>query len=348
MFTARATDAAPEIQVPRGKVTGGSSSINGEIFLRGLPEDFDSWAGAGNPGWTFAEVLPYLCRMKDDRDYGDEPFHGQGGPIGVWRYATTELLSAQAAFERACLAAGFQECADLNAPTATGVGPYPLNSPDNLRVSTAVGYLPAVRALPNLTVHPDAVARRVLFRGSTACAVEVETGGVVSVIAGEEIVLCAGAIGSPQLLLCSGIGPATELVDAGVDVVCDLPGVGQNLQDHPVVRMTWTVDASAVADPEAPGVQTVLRYTAGSNARDDMWINPFTQGAHFSLVAGINMPAGRGVLRMRSANVADKPVLDYNFLEEAADRTRLSDAMTLCTDERSLFEHSLRAGVADG
>jgi len=166
-FAVRTTATAPEASVQRGRVTGGTSAINGQIFLRGIREDYDTWAAMGNDDWAYEKVLPYLRRIEADRDF-DGPIHGASGPIGVHRHPEAAWHPAQRAFYEACRAAGFPDCPDANAPDSAGVGPYPFNNPDGIRVSTAIGYLPAARGRPNFALRPLTVARRILFDGTRA------------------------------------------------------------------------------------------------------------------------------------------------------------------------------------
>src|SRR5216683_2139275 len=217
-FIGRATPEAEPMLVPRGKVTGGSSAINGEIFLRGVAEDFDAWASAGNERWSASEVLPFYCHLEHDLDFADE-YHGHDGPIPVRRWRADEWLSPQTAFVEACQALGFPECADHNAPAASGVGPIPLNTVDGIRWSTALGYLASARQRANLTILANTTVSQVLFEGRRAVGVLTSRNGEsVRVDAIEEVILSAGAIGSPHVLMLSGIGPVDQLRAAGVEV----------------------------------------------------------------------------------------------------------------------------------
>ena len=171
-FVGRVTPEAEPLAVWRGKVTGGSSAINGEIFLRGIPEDFDGWAAQGNPLWSFDRVLPVYCRLERDLDV-QAPYHGADGPVPVRRWPRETWLPPQVAFYDACRAAGFADSPDHNAPDAQGVGPIPLNTIDGVRYSTNLAYLAAARARPNLTIMADCQARRVVFDGRRAVGVVV-------------------------------------------------------------------------------------------------------------------------------------------------------------------------------
>ena len=317
-FVGRATPEADPMGVPRGKVTGGSSAINGEIFLRGIPEDFDAWAALGNPEWSFEKVLPFYCRLEHDLDFGGD-YHGQTGPIPVRRWRRDEWLPPQSAFVAACLAAGFPESPDHNAPAASGVGAIPLNTVDGIRWSTQLGYLNPARGRANLTILPDAMAERLAFSGPRATGVHVRQGGESFVVEGNEIILSAGAVGSPHLLMLSGIGPADQLGQAGVQVQVDLPGVGQNLRDHPHVYATWEPSPTYGMDPVRPRYQVALRYTSpGSPLRNDLQILMVSfatarvdRGGDGLTPVGVtlqpvlNLAAGRGELRLVSSGSSD-------------------------------------------
>ncbi|HEX2186981.1 MAG TPA: GMC family oxidoreductase N-terminal domain-containing protein, partial [Chloroflexota bacterium] len=357
-------EAGPAL-VPRGKVTGGSSAINGHIFLRGIPEDFDGWAVQGNPSWSFEQVLPYFCRLERDLDFR-APYHGAAGPIPVWRFPRQEWLAPQVAFERACQEAGFAACPDFNAPEAGGVGPVPMNTYHGIRWSTSLGYLDAARHRLNLTIRPQCFAQRILFEGQRAVGVEVLSAEERFVVHGEEIVLSAGAVGSPHLLLLSGVGPAADLEALGVRVRLDLPGVGKNLRDHPHLHATWRPAFGYPMHPELPRYQTALRYTspvtpggpAGAGAaplRNDMQILMISYATGrvdrggdgrtpvgMAMLPVLNLARGQGELRLQSAEPTIQPRLDFNLLAEAYDRERLREALRLCI---RLGEHAAFAGI---
>ena len=269
-YRARATRYQPRMFVPRGRVVGGSSAVNAQILLRGVPEDYDSWSADGCPGWSFADLLPSLRRVEADPDFADS-YHGSAGPIPVRRFAPAELGPEQQAFLDAALAAGYAECPDHNAPRSTGVGPVPFNNPGGVRWSAALGYLEPARERPNLTIRASCPVRRLLLdRGrATGVAVGEER------IAAAETVLCAGAIGTPHLLLRSGIGPADDVRAAGVPPVHDLPGVGANLRDHPQAPVVVRTGDRYRPTGTEPRLQIGLRYTAaGSALRNDMFTHP--------------------------------------------------------------------------
>ena len=270
-FVGQATEKATML-VPRGKVTGGSSAINGQVFLRGMPEDYDSWASLGNDQWNFEKLLPYFRKLETDTDFHDD-FHGTDGPIIARRFKREEWLPAPHAFFAACKDAGYPEAEDQNNPDATGIGPTPYNNPNGIRWSTNLGYLSLSRHRLNLTIRPNCHAHKILFEGNRAVGVEVESGGEKFTVRGEEIILSTGAIGSPQLLMLSGVGPTDQLENLGISVVKDAPGVGQNLRDHPSIWVTWRTKEGFPLDGLAPRGQLMLHYTAtGSELRNDVKI----------------------------------------------------------------------------
>ena len=256
--------------VPRGKVVGGTSSINGQVLLRGIPEDYDGWASLGNDEWEFIKILPYFRKLETDTDIKDD-FHGFDGPIPVRRHKREDWLPVQNAFHQACLEVGFAHDPDMNNPDSGGIGPLPMNNPEGVRMSTALSYLNPQRHRLNLTIRANVTVRRVIFDGNRTIGVEVESGGEVFTLEGNEVILSAGAIASPQLLMLSGVGPQEHLLSLGIPVVYDSPGVGQNLRDHPNIRVPLEVHDDFPMDPKAPRAQTALRYTAeGSTLRNDM------------------------------------------------------------------------------
>ena len=342
-FVGKATDTAGEMLVPRGRVTGGSSAINGQVFLRGVPEDYDSWADMGNDQWNFQKLLPYFRKLESDTDYSDD-FHGTDGPIIAHRFKRETWLPAQVAFYEACRAAGFPDSPDHNHPDSTGIGPIPLNNPNGIRFSTALGYLDQARHRLNLTLRSDCTVHRIIFDGNRATGVEVESGGEKFVLEGDQIILSAGAIGSPQLLMLSGVGPREQLSSLGIPVVVDAPGVGQNMRDHPGVWVTWRTKPGFELDGLAPRMQLTLRYTAdGSPLRNDMKISmqSFATGRvnrggnrmepiGIRITGGIQLAAGAGELRLTSTDPTVQPYLDYRYLEDGFDRERLREMVRLC------------------
>ena len=215
---------------PRGKVLGGSSSINGMVYIRGQAEDFDLWRQMGCTGWSSSDVLPYF-RRAERNVRGADAFHGGDGPLGVSEIADHNPICE--AFITAATGAGFPRNDDFNGARQEGVGYHQTTTWRGRRCSTAVGYLNPARGRPNLRVVTGVLAERVVLEGGRAVGVAFRADGVTRIArARREVILCGGAIGSPQLLMLSGIGPAAQLAALGIPVERDLPGVGQGLQDH--------------------------------------------------------------------------------------------------------------------
>ena len=348
-YTARVTDQQPTLTIPRGRATGGSSAINGQVLYRGVPEDYDDWAALGNDEWAFTKVLPYFRKMETDLDFGGD-FHGSDGPVPVRRYPREDWLPHSLAFERACLDSGFREDADQNHPESTGVAPRARNTLDGVRISMALAYLDPARHRLNLTIRPNVTTRRVLFDGARAVGVEAESGGQVFTVEGDQIVLSAGAVASPQLLMLSGVGPAGHLRSLGIPVVRDLPGVGQNLRDHPSACVLFHA-AGERPDVNEPAIQVGLRYTVeGSSIRNDMQITPFLMTSehrpaqvqidddrnYIGFSSSLQLAMGSGELRLTSTDPHVQPYLDYNYFTEPLDLERMRKAIRLCV---SFGEH---------
>ena len=356
-FTATATDLAPPMLVPRGKVTGGSSAINSSAFYRGVPEDFDAWASLGNGQWSYEKVLPYFRKLETDVDrHGD--YHGSDGPIFVHHSHPDAWDAAQKAFFSACRASGFEQAHDHNHPDSNGVGPGITNNHNGVRFSAALGYLDQARHRLNLTVRPNCQVRRIVFHGKRATGLLVESGGENFTVAADQIVLSAGAVGSPHLLLLSGVGPAGQLERLGIPVIQDTPGVGENLKDHPKVYLTWEASEVLGSSANRGAGGATLRLTApGSQLRNDLSVSlsalvvPRVKGAtaltqapatradeegavsrQVEMMIALLLPASRGKLTLTSADYRTQPALHYNYLSEPFDRARLRAGIHLALD----------------
>ena len=352
-YEAIATPRRPEpFLLPRGKVTGGSSAINGQVWFRGIPEDFDEWEEAGNSGWSYLKVLPYFRQSETDLDFPGDDFHGSQGPIPVRRYGEQDLLPSPKAFLEACVAAGYPRTEDMNHPDSTGVGFYPLNRIDGIRMSTALTYLETARNRLNLTLRSDVLVNRVLLEGEKAVGVEVVSEGNVFKVFSNQIILCGGAINSPQLLMLSGIGPADHLSAMGIEIAVDLPGVGQNLRDHPAIFMHYE---SKIPHPElVPPLQVGMRYTTpGSEFRNDMQMRPIhIRTEHIPLDYQItegSVPTGfsialqkalsKGEIRLKTSDPTKQPVLHYRYLNHPYDLERMRGAVRLCAEIAAMPEY---------
>ena len=358
-YQATATDRQSEpIQIARGRVMGGSGAVNGQVFLRGLPEDYDGWAAQGNDQWAYQHVLPFFRHLESDADVQDD-FHGSDGPIPVVRAPRDAWHPFQHAFVRACAGLGYPEDPDMNHPSSVGVGAAPMNNPAGIRMSCALAYLATARHRLNLTLRGNVTVRRVLFEGQTAVGVEAESGGEIFTVHGREIVLCASGIASPQLLMLSGVGPADHLADLGIAIVRDLPGVGQNLRDHPLVYVDTALRPDHVpAEFTGSRIQTLLRYTtAGSDSRNDMHVyvnnvasgpsplgsGPGTDQPTLRMTCILQSAESAGELRLASADPHDKPLIDYRYLRSETDRRRLREAVRLC---RHILDQDPFAAIA--
>ena len=344
-YTARLTEEQENLEIPRGKATGGSSAVNGQVLFRGIPEDYDRWAEWGNDEWGFTRVLPYFNKLETDLDFGGDDFHGSNGPVPVRRPPRSEWMPHATAFERACVAEGFPIDEDQNHPESTGVSPRARNNIDGIRMSNAINYLNMARHRLNLTIRGNVTARRILFEGKRVVGIEAESGGEVFSVQAEEIIVSSGAVASPQLLMLSGIGPEEHLRSFGIEVVHDLPGVGQNLRDHPAAAALY----HAVGDPpdvQAPTIQVGLRYTVeGSDLRNDMQLSPMLMTSehrpahveidedlnYIGLSASLQLALGKGELRLQSTDPHVQPLLNYNYYqdEEGEDLRRMREAIRL-------------------
>jgi choline dehydrogenase len=329
------------VPYPRGKVTGGSSAVNGIVAIRGVPEDYDEWAQLGNTEWSWEKCLPYFRKLEDDQDHGGD-FHGKNGPIPIVRWKDGELTQLSRAFLEACRAEGYPESDDHNAPESSGVGSWAMNRTGSLRVSTAIGYLWPARGRLSLTIRGDCHVNRVLFEGKRATGVEVQHGGETQRVQAKEVILAAGALHSPPILLRSGVGPAAHLEDVGVPVVHDLPGVGENLKDHPSVTMIG-IPNEGVARPEDPLQQIGLRYTAsGSSEFNDMQMYMWSFSAERSpqlrhnipgvdqlmmICPTLQRPKSAGTIRLASSDPQTQPLIDINLLAEEDDMARMMDGV---------------------
>ncbi|MDZ7728255.1 MAG: GMC family oxidoreductase N-terminal domain-containing protein, partial [Dehalococcoidia bacterium] len=329
-FSYQPTSRGASRPFPRGRVTGGSSAVNTTIALRGMPEDYDGWAAAGNPEWAWEHVLPAFKRLERDLDYGHEPYHGDAGPITIRRYRNDEMTLAHQAFLESARELGYPDCPDANDPDSWGSGPHPMNKLGRARVSTAVGYLAPARIRPNLTVRANTLTRRLVVENGRVAGVEVETDGQVETLRAKLVVLSAGALQSPAILMRSGIGPREELEPLGIEVLRDVPAVGRNLSDHPALAVLCRVKDPSILDADDPIVQTILRYTApGSDQRNDLQIEQFSYSPRggpldcFAIAAVLEQAYGTGVVRLNSADPHDAPVTEQRFCEDARDLERL-------------------------
>ncbi len=350
------------LALPRGKVLGGSSSINGLVYVRGQPEDYDYWRQLGNPGWGWQDVLPFF-KYAEDFPEGDPAWHGRGGPLGV--SGPTFRMELMDAFVEAAEEAGIPHNPDYNGATQEGCGYFLLTIRNGRRASAARAYLRPARKRPNLEVRTEALTHRVLLEGKRAVGVEyAQYGRVREARAAREVVICAGAVQSPLILMLSGIGPAEHLQEKGVEVRHDLPGVGQNLQDHfqarcvyrcplPVtlndignsllrrglVGVRWFLTRKGPLTVGA-GVVTLFWRTRPEVATPDVQFHviPFSAekpGEPLHPFSGFTVsvcqlrPESRGAIRLKDASPTSPPAIHPNYLATETDRRTMVDGMRL-------------------
>ncbi len=361
------TEPEPELNnrqiiQPRGKVLGGSSSINGLLYIRGQSQDFDHWRQLGNTGWGFDDVLPYF-RKAEDQERGADDLHGVGGPLAVSDVSEPHPLCE--AFIDAAGQAGFPRTEDFNGATQEGAGYFQLTTRNGRRKSTAAGYLRPVRKRANLTVETGALASRIQFDGTRATGVEYRRGGNVHTAhANAEVILASGAFNSPQLLQLSGIGPAEHLRALGIPVIADRPGVGADLQDHYQVRMqyrcTEPITMNDVVNSWHRRIGAGLRYVlqrkgmltigagyAGAFLRTRPELETPDVQVHFIIfsaettgaslhpfpgfIASICQlrPESRGFVRIKSSDPAAAPAIQPRYLSSRFDRDTTLEGMKL-------------------
>jgi len=336
-YVHRPTPGQSLLRFPRGRVVGGSSAVNTCIALRGQPYDYDEWAAMGLPEWTFERCLPAFKRLEDDRDFDNE-WHGRGGPIPVRRHRPEECGPWQRGFLDGCRDLGFGWCPDTNNPTMSGFGPHTMNKLRGVRMSAARGYLTdAVRARENLRILPHTVVHRVRFRNRKVVGLTVETLGRMHEIATSRIILAAGAIASPGILLRSGIGPRASVERLGVELVAEVPAVGARLLDHPGVGIFFR-PKRGLHNERFPIIQNVLRFTSkGSPYVNDVQLQPLSflptpWGIDVPVVTlgvCVGKPRGHGGIEWNDTNPHRRPILDPGFLLDAADKAVALEALRL-------------------
>ncbi len=341
-----------EMLLPQARVIGGGSSINAEVFTRGCPEDYDRWAAEeGADGWSFDQVKRYFIKSEDN-DVMAAPHHGHGGPLGV---SSLDAHPLSKRFVQACQEAGIPYTADFNGPDQTGSGIYQTTTRHQKRCSTATGYLWPVASRENLTVLLDCMSHRLLIEQGRAVGLTFFRHGKESEVrAGREVIVTSGAIGSPKLLMLSGIGPAEHLKEHGIEVIRDLPGVGRNLQDHldlDIVYelngphsfdkykqwhwMVWAglqyklfrkgpvasniVEAGAFwyADTKAPTPDTQFHFLPAAGV--EAGVPPVPSGHGCTLNSYFLRPRSRGAVTLASADPTAAPLIDPNYLADPYD-----------------------------
>ncbi len=348
---------------PQARVLGGGSSINAEIYTRGCPEDYDNWLkNHGCDGWGWKDLRQYFIKSEGNTRKGD-PEHGTDGPLGVSDPRTPNIVSQ--AYVDGCVEFGMPRNPDFNSGRQEGAGLYQTTTKNGRRCSAAVGYLKPVLNRPNLEVRTGVMVKRIVVESGRAIAVEIIEGNAVKRIdAGSEVIVTAGAIGSPKLLMLSGIGPAAHLKEVGVPVVHHLPGVGENFHDHFSTDVTWVLNGPHSYDKYkkkhwqlAAGLQ-YLAFRSGPVSSNIVEAGAFwwsdrsekTPDLQFHFLAGAGVeegvgtvpggngatcnsyhvrPRSRGHVRLRSADPADAPLIDPNSFADPYDLDRHIDGIKI-------------------
>jgi choline dehydrogenase len=345
---------------PRGRVLGGTSAINGLLYVRGQSHDFDMWRQLGNAGWSYEQVLPYF-KKAEDNERGSDALHGAGGPLGVSDVRMNNPICE--AYIEACVAAGIPATKDFNGANQEGAGYYQLTTKNGRRSSTGVGYLKPAMTRKNLTVITNANVAKLEIAGKQITGVTFEHGDQRKTVnARSEVLLSAGAIGSPQILEVSGIGRPDVLSAAGVEVVHEMPGVGENLQDHFHARFVYEVTLPASLNnvwhsrwnqmkagieyiTSRRGILTIGAGVAGVFAKSHPDLNAPDLQIHFMPLSAVGpgqglhafngvtasiaqlRPESRGHLHIKSSDARDQPVILANYLDSQTDRDVLMRGM---------------------
>jgi choline dehydrogenase len=340
--------------IARGKILGGSTALNGTYLMRGRREDFDRWVELGNPAWSYENVLPFYKKLERDLMFGRSDVHGGDGPMPVFR-ETVNLHPITRAFYHACAELGFASEPDKNADGAPGYGPVPRNALDGMRINTGIAYVNPARARGNFQVFGNAYARRVVFDGRRAVGVEIDRDGRRETIAAGEIVLAAGAIKSPHLLMLSGVGARDELERWEIPVIHDSPGVGKDFSDHPELWLSFKVRRELGARDQRDALQGVLNFTSTAPQRGggDLEILPILlpvselkgvsrsingrprtpaaqqlqQTDDLTLIVKVQQEDARGEVSLQSSDPYLQPRIDYNYFSNEVDLRRMREGV---------------------
>jgi choline dehydrogenase len=333
-----------KVQAPqafdRGKGLGGCSAVNVQVAIRGIPEDYNEWATTGCTGWSYDDVLPSFVRLESDADFPDLPYHGNVGPLPIERPPRGAMGPVDIALADAALSLGYGWCDDHNSPDGTGVSPAAHNSRGGVRVSTNDAYLEPLRGAKNLKIAGGTLVERVLFDKYRAKGVLARTAEGPTTFEGGEVLLCAGAIYSPAILLRSGIGPPDHLRDIGIDVLVDLP-VGSAVNEHASIELNLTLKEAADQVSDKYALSCLVRYTSGlaGAGRNDMGFGSFNlfdpgQSSHAGgvLLVTLFQSYSRGTITLCSRDPQVDPTIAFNLLSDERDLIRMREGI------RRLFE----------
>ncbi|MER8485702.1 GMC family oxidoreductase N-terminal domain-containing protein [Mesorhizobium sp. M1322] len=341
------------VHYEQARIMGGGSSINAQVANRGAPADYDEWASSGVTGWAWENVLPYFRRLECDLDFSND-FHGNDGPIPIRRASKAEWSGFIRAVSNAYKDRDMPFLPDFNGEFRDGHSVVPLTNRNGHRVSTAMAYLSeSVRARPNLTILPETTVERLTFSGRQISGVETGSETGRRSYSASTVVICAGAIHSPALLMRSGIGPAEQLLNLGIPVVADVNGVGKNLQEHPGVAISAYLRPEDRMAPNATGyIQMHARYSSGYEgcSSTDMAISALAKSAWHpvgkrlgTLYFWVNRTYSTGTVSLKDSSHATEPEVNFNMLSDKRDAERLKEAFRFVT---RLFEHKALAAVA--
>jgi 5-(hydroxymethyl)furfural/furfural oxidase len=327
-------EASPLRPYGQARIVGGGSSINGALANRGTPEDYDEWESLGAAGWGWRDVLPYFRKLEHDLDF-QGPLHGDAGPIKISRVLNREWPGFTRAAAEAFAGEGFPDIGDQNGVFDDGWFAMALSTDRRQRVSAAMGYLDAeTRARPNLTIRSNTQVMGIVIREGAATGIALEDG---STIDGREIIVAAGALQSPAMLLRAGIGDAADLKGLGIEVIADRPGVGRNLQEHPSIAMSaWIKPQARMGATPRRHVQMALRYSSDlpEMPRNDMFTVVVAKSAWHpigvrigTLFSWINKPYSSGRLTLSSASPRDYPTVAFELLSDPRDFVRMRECV---------------------
>ena len=328
--------------VPRGKVIGGTSSINGQVFIRAIPEDFQNWKSKGLDEWSFEDCLKYYIKLENDLDFNNE-FHGNDGPIPVKRHSLDSLLQDQLTFYKTVQDMGFPTTNDHNMPFSEGVGPLPLNNVDGVRWSTAISYVIPALFRKNFTVLSNSICKKIIIKNGIQSGLILQNDETYHA---NEVIVSAGAVESPKLLLNSGIGNKEDISSIGLEHHHQLKGVGKNLRDHPAVELVWKSSEKLLDELTDVGAQKVaLRYTSqesldrldmisvmrfqpGGISKDDLHFRSSDFGeSRIAITTGLFLAKSHGDLTLDSTNPLGSPNINYNYLSNEYDVKRLIEGV---------------------
>ena len=344
----------PDRRYEQGRVMGGGSSINAQLANRGAPGDYDEWRDMGADGWGWDDVLPYFRKLERDMDF-DGPFHGKDGPLPIRRIFPEQWPGYARAVAETLKATGWDYREDQNAEFEDGYFPITISNLYDRRVSAAIAYLtPTVRQRENLTIRDRTRVRRIVFEGARAVGVEIAgDDGTEETIRGAEIISCSGGIHSPALLMRSGVGPGANLADHGVAVVADIPGVGQNLGEHPSIGVSAYIRPEArLPDTMRRHLHLALRYSSGvpDTPQGDMFLNTVGKSAWHpvgwrlgSFLLWVNKSYSRGEVTLQSSDWRREPRVEFNLCSDRRDLDRLTRGMRLMA---TLFESPEMKAIA--